>query len=336
MARRVEESLGDESCDIIFASLAGWVVALLDNHRPIISFSDATVVGTHTMGGYKGTDSLSLRSLRESAEVERELADRAAFLLVASDWARDSFATDYGIETSKLFVTPFCANLNPDEVPSAAVVHQAIDARVRSKSCNLLFVGREWHRKGGDMVVDTVEVLRARGVDARLKIIGCTPPDSIDLSHITLIEHLDKNDPEDTAVLTKALLESDFFFMPSRSEAFGIVYAEAAAFGLPAVAANVGGVGQVVQHRKNGLLLASHSRAADYAVAIAEIFDDKDLYRSLAIEARHLYETEFNWNAWGRQLAAIMAAVLPHDLASRVGSATIAVISEEALSEVGD
>ncbi len=43
--------------------------------------------------------------------------------------------------------------------------------------------------------------------------------------------------------------------MPSRTDSFGIVFLEAWANGLPVVAADAGGVPEVVRHEQTGLLV---------------------------------------------------------------------------------
>lgn len=48
---------------------------------------------------------------------------------------------------------------------------------------------------------------------------------------------------------------ADIFLMPSRKEGLPLALLEAASAGLPAVATNVGGIPEVIEHEKNGLLI---------------------------------------------------------------------------------
>ena len=62
-----------------------------------------------------------------------------------------------------------------------------------------MLIGRDWHAKGGPLVLETVELLRARGVDAVLDVIGVTPPEAAGAEYITAHGVLDKSRPEDMA-----------------------------------------------------------------------------------------------------------------------------------------
>jgi glycosyltransferase involved in cell wall biosynthesis len=60
----------------------------------------------------------------------------------------------------------------------------------------LLFVGRDWSRKGGDIAFKTLISLCERGVDAELVIVGSTPPPEIKHEKLRVIPYLDKNVPQ--------------------------------------------------------------------------------------------------------------------------------------------
>jgi len=66
---------------------------------------------------------------------------------------------------------------------------------------------------------------------------------------------------------------SDVVVMPSRSESFGLVALEAAACGVPVVAASVGGLRTLVRHGRTGYLVEGR-RPADYAAHVSSLLDD--------------------------------------------------------------
>ena len=55
-----------------------------------------------------------------------------------------------------------------------------------------------------------------------------------------------------------------FLILPTEFDAFGIVFCEASAYGVPSIAADVGGVSQPVREEKR-LSFATNARAEDYA-----------------------------------------------------------------------
>src|SRR5699024_833797 len=67
---------------------------------------------------------------------------------------------------------------------------------------------------------------------------------------------------------------ADVLIVPSRSESFGLVAAEAAASGLPAIASAVGGLPEIVEHGHSGLLIADHN-PHHWATAIETLLSDE-------------------------------------------------------------
>src|SRR3970040_1801663 len=68
---------------------------------------------------------------------------------------------------------------------------------------------------------------------------------------------------------------ADVVVVPSRSESFGLVAAEAQASGTPVVAARVGGLAYTVADDQSGYLVAGEDPAT-YAEAISRIIDDPE------------------------------------------------------------
>jgi glycosyltransferase involved in cell wall biosynthesis len=73
--------------------------------------------------------------------------------------------------------------------------------------------------------------------------------------------------------------------LPSLQEGTPSVLLEALACGLPAIVSAVGGVPDLIDHQKNGLLLSPGS-AEDITVAVIRLLDDKPLYFRLKQNAR--------------------------------------------------
>lgn len=53
----------------------------------------------------------------------------------------------------------------------------------------------------------------------------------------------------------KILKNCDVFVLPSLHETFGNVYMEASLAGIPSIGLNVGGIPEIIEHRKSGILL---------------------------------------------------------------------------------
>jgi glycosyltransferase involved in cell wall biosynthesis len=97
-------------------------------------------------------------------------------------------------------------------------------------------------------------------------------------------------------------LKSDFLLLPTRAECFGLVFCEAAAFGVPSVSADTGGVRGAVHEGKNGFLLPPDANGKIYAEKITELWNDRAAYLHLRESARNLFETTLNWDAWAMEV----------------------------------
>jgi glycosyltransferase involved in cell wall biosynthesis len=87
----------------------------------------------------------------------------------------------------------------------------------------------------------------------------------------------------------------DVFAMPSRTDSFGIVFLEAWANGLPVVAADAGGVPEVVTQGRNGLLVP-FGAIDQLAAAVTRLVDDRDFARSLGEAGRSLVSEGYTWD----------------------------------------
>ncbi len=87
------------------------------------------------------------------------------------------------------------------------------------------------------------------------------------------------------AELEQVYSESHVFVMPSKKEGFGIVYLEAMAAGLPCIAANHGGVPEVVAHGEAGFLV-EYGDADQIVFYLRTLLESPELYDSLSQGAR--------------------------------------------------
>ena len=218
-AERVSRSIRERGCDVVFSCLAGWVVALLEDDIPIFTLTDGTGPVMRQAGWYGSVKDPAARSVRIADEIEGRLLRRAVAVLVTGRWPGDSVVNDYGVPEDRVFITPHGANVLEQEVPP---LERVLEKRL-SQECRILFVGRDWARKGGGIALETLVALDEMGIEARLVIVGCTPPQGLRHDRMRVIPSLDKSDPNEAKELFDLYMQSDFFLMPTRSDAFGIV-----------------------------------------------------------------------------------------------------------------
>jgi glycosyltransferase involved in cell wall biosynthesis len=295
----VDRDLSETPCDVLFAPVASSQVAAIRDGPPIVTLSDATLRLLRSGHGHFFLEQ-SATDLEQLEQDERTAIRRASRLVYPSDWAIESAVRDYGADPRCVHRVEFGANLA--DPPSAEVALE----RDASGECRLLFIGRNWEWKGGPIARAALVALLEAGIPARLTVIGAPVPAADRHPALEDLGLLDKSVPQQRARLVRAFLDAHFLLFPTRADCFGIVVAEASAYGVPTFAARVGGVPAAVRDGENGFVLPRDASGADYATAIARVFRDPAAYRALARSSRATYEALLNWDVWGQRVFAIL------------------------------
>jgi len=90
--------------------------------------------------------------------------------------------------------------------------------------------------------------------------------------------------------------ESDILVLPSMDEGMSNVLLEAQASGLPCIATQAGGNGEVVVHDKTGILVPPNDEAR-LAEAMNTLIRDPELRTDMGNRARTRMETDFSWES---------------------------------------
>jgi len=297
-AKIFEKKLKGQNFDVIFATAAPNLICKLKTKIPIFHIQDATF--SLLTDNYPYATNLIKISRNESNRAESEGIHKSAALAYSSKWAADSAIKDYGADPKKIHVVSFGANI--DNIPQI----RNPEEKAREETCNLLFVGRNWFRKGGPMTVDILKELNAVNLKATLTMVGIARNRVAD-PNIKVIPYLDKNNPIQLKEYEALMEKSHFLLLPTKADCTPIVFCEAAAFGLPVITADVGGVSSVVENGVTGYTLSEQSTAKDYARCIVEAYGNKDKYTELSKNARERFEKKLNWEAWGSEIKAIYA-----------------------------
>ena len=89
-------------------------------------------------------------------------------------------------------------------------------------------------------------------------------------------------------------------------EGFGIVFVEAAACGVPQVAGQSGGAAEAVLDGVTGYVVENPTDVAGLAARIANILDDDELRRSMAIASRERAVSEFDYDVLATRLGEVL------------------------------
>jgi glycosyltransferase involved in cell wall biosynthesis len=298
IAAQVHWALRETHYDVLFGAYSLHSLSAIKTPYPMVTAFTSDAVQTLYRRSEIGAGHAQSRLISRMAEGwfkqrEGRILRDTDLLLWPSDWVAQGTRDLYGLG-DKGHVVPWGANMPPLPKPAVKTLCQPL---------RLLVLGRAWFAKGGPVAFATLQALRAQGVDARLTVIGCTPPDMHLNTHVTVHPHLDKSDPDQLATLNDALAQAHFMIQPSY-ESYGFAFCEASAHGLPVLCLKVGGV--PVRDGVNGHALPIHSSAADYTALIQGYLSDPTRYQQLSQSARHEYETRLNWDSWGRSVGQIL------------------------------
>jgi len=183
----------------------------------------------------------------------------------------------------------------------------------------LLFVGRIQPLKGLRVAVATLAALHRP--DAELVVVGgpSGAEGAIELAAVLeLAEQLGVRQqlrfvpPQPHHLLSTYYRAADVVLVPSRSESFGLVALEAAACGIPVVAAAVGGLRTLVHHGRTGYLVDQRDPAA-YAAAVHGLLADSSLALRMG-SAAALAARSYTWSGAAARLRSIYSQLASRQL----------------------
>jgi len=147
---------------------------------------------------------------------------------------------------------------------------------------NVLFIGREYTRKGGDMIINNLEKLEAN--------CNLTMATNDMRANIPNVNYFD-------AKLTKEKILNlyqthDILILPTKFDPYGFVLAEGAAAGLAVITTKFAlGSRDIVEHNKTGLIVDSQ---VDCLNALAKIIKNPKEIDRFKFAAYHKMQLEFN------------------------------------------
>jgi glycosyltransferase involved in cell wall biosynthesis len=172
------------------------------------------------------------------------------------------------------------------------------------------FVGRMLGEKGLDELAAAARLLRRRGVAVAIRLVGAPDresPTAIPEERLRAWSAegvLEWTGP--TADVPGVWRAAHIAVLPSHREGLGMSVLEAAACGRPAVATDVPGCREAVEHGVTGLLVPARDPAA-LADALATLAGDAERRRAMGAAARARVEARFGLPAVRRELVALYA-----------------------------
>ncbi len=287
-AWEVKHALRDkDNWDAIFTNASvGVFFSPAFRHVPTMIDFDSTPVQIDRMEAYGSSkDAKLVADLKW--HLSRRLMRSATLLQAWSNWARQSAIDDYMVDPEKIIV-------NPPGVDLSFWTPATEEPAVRQPR-RILFVGGDFRRKGGHLLLEWFQARRAESWEL----------------HIVTGENVEQQDgvfvyrdmKPNSERLLRLFRDCDLFVLPSLGECFGIATVEAMAAGLPVIASDVGGTADIVDHGRNGFIVAAGD-VAGLGRAIETIMVDPELRVQLAFRSRSIAQERFDLNANARKTFA--------------------------------
>ena len=196
-------------------------------------------------------------------------------------------------------------------VPSAAQLRKDLGL---SEKKVIVSVGRLVHRKGQDVLIQSMTAVLAKHPTAHILMVGEGPyrkeltkmVTELNLSHaVTFIGRIQYKE------LPRFICAGDIFVMPSRSrlaglevEGLGIVYLEASSCALPVIAGRSGGAPDAVDEGVTGYSVDGTS-ALEVSKAIIKLFDDPIKARKMGQAGRVWIIDKWRWEIWSKEFNSL-------------------------------
>jgi glycosyltransferase involved in cell wall biosynthesis len=190
----------------------------------------------------------------------------AAALATFSVNAARSLVRDYGVPAERVHVVGAGANVFPETAPR------------RDDGNTVTFVGYDFARKGGLVLLEAIALLRRRRPRARLLVAGSPAPERVPERVVFL-------GPVTSEELPALFAQSTVFALPTLQEPFGLAFLDAMACGLPCVGTRIEAVPEIVRDGETGLLVPPGDSVA-LAEALQRLLEDPTRTRAMGARGR--------------------------------------------------
>jgi glycosyltransferase involved in cell wall biosynthesis len=225
-------------------------------------------------------------------ELETSLYHRVRANLVMSAFIRDSLIRDYRCDPSRIAIVGAAPNLPP---PTSLPDNADYSNRT------ILFVGIDWERKGGPILIEAFRKVRETLPDARLIIAGSSP--AIDLPNVEIAGRVP------LAEVSRLLLRSTVLALPSLREPQGVNAIEALMHRIPVIASRIGALPEMVEDRKTGRIVPPGDAPA-LASALIDLLSDPALCRRYGEAGREIAMSRYSSAVVSRRMGdAIRSSV---------------------------
>jgi len=249
---------------------------------PTYCYFDATAAQVHAARAWE-FEEFSPATAQRVIHYQQRVFDACTCIFPRTHWAAQSVRNDYGVPASRVLAAGAGPNYLAEPVPHGGYDQQTI-----------LFVGIEFERKGGPLVLEAFRRVRAQLPAARLVIVGASP--EIHEPGVEVVGKILKDAPGGKERLLKIYSEASVFCMMSHFEPFGIVVIEAQNSYVPCVLPNRFAFPEMIRDGETGCLVKDDTPETLAATLLALLAAPGRL-RAMGQAAHDYVRAKWTWDA---------------------------------------
>lgn len=257
---------------------------------PTLLSLDATPINYDELAGWYG-DRVHVAPIeRAKLEAHRAVMRNARWFTVWSQWAKDSLVKDYLVDPARITILHPGTTLSNFPFPDQGSTRKPGPLR-------LLFVGGDFRRKGGDLLLDVFRQNFKGRCELHLVTGGDVEPEEGVFVYKGVKPHSEQ--------LLKLYADADVFVLPTRGDCLAVVLGEAMASGLPIITTRVGAHAEAVEDGKSGFVLD-----VDDAMGLKDRIDrlasDPEAARRMGQRSREIGEERFDMQRNANRIADLL------------------------------
>lgn len=238
---------------------------------------------------YSEFQTVDEKELAERIQIQKKFYQHCKGIFTMSHWLADFLVQECGISVDKVHAVGGGINV------------KIADIDVGSRKGNkILFVGRNFERKGGEIVCKAFHILKNELMpEAELYIAGPVErPAAAQGEGVFFLGDINREE------LEKYYQKCDVFCMPSYFEAYGLVFVEALCNGLPCIGRKAFAMEEFIEDGVTGRLLPEDDERL-LAQMMLQLLTDKEIAQNVQDKVAW-YVKEYSWDNVARKIERVI------------------------------
>ncbi len=275
--QRIEKAMPPH--DIVFQIGVGALPVDGVKLAAFVEISIATAIKSEIFAKNYGFTGYGAHMTSEAIEGEMRFLERCSFIWTNSEYTAQGLIAQ-GVKEERIEIHP-----------PAACIRDPGEIKRDWNKYNILFIGSTWEHKGGKLLLEAFSKVYKANPKAMLNIVGCKP--KVNMPGVKVYGYLRKDHPTEVALLESLYRDATIFCMPSFWESTGIVYMEAALWGLPIVM--VKGQGREKIFPKSMAIHVDKPNASAITEALVYLMRSPETMASMGMHGRKLVLKKYTW-----------------------------------------